>query len=69
MNPSSIWQQLRARFVREPARAGEGAAHSDQAAQSLRALLDDPQIPGAIRTSLAAEFARLESMLGKLERG
>ena len=69
MNPTSIWQRLRSRFAREPARADDGGAHSDQAAQSLRALLDDPQIPTAVRSGLAADFARLESMLGKLERG
>lgn len=69
MKDPSIWQRLRARLARSPARAGESVAHGDQAAQSLRALLDDPQIPKAVRESLAAEFARLESMLGKLERG
>ncbi|MBA8884574.1 GTP-binding protein [Dokdonella fugitiva] len=69
MSEPSIWQRLRSRFAREPARADDGGAHGDQAAQSLRALLDDPQIPKAVRESLAAEFARLESMLGKLERG
>ncbi|MBA8889907.1 hypothetical protein FHW12_004154 [Dokdonella fugitiva] len=69
MKPTSIWQRLRSRFAREPARTDDGGAHSDQAAQSLRALLDDPQIPTAVRSGLAADFARLESMLGKLERG
>ncbi|HEY6942945.1 GTP-binding protein [Dokdonella sp.] len=69
MNPTSIWQRLRARFAREPARAGEGVAHGEQAAQSLRALLDDPHIPANVRNGLAVDFARLESMLGKLERG
>jgi small GTP-binding protein len=69
MSEPSIWQRLRSRFAREPARADDGGAHSDQAAQSLRALLDDPQIPAAVRSGLAADFARLESMLGKLERG
>src|SRR5689334_25439644 len=69
MSEPSIWQRLRSRFAHEPARADDGGAHSDQAAQSLRALLDDPQIPAAVRSGLAADFARLESMLGKLERG
>jgi small GTP-binding protein len=69
MKPTSIWQRLRERFARGPVRVGEGVAHGDQAAQSLRALLDDPQIPAAVRSGLAADFARLESMLGKLERG
>lgn len=72
----SLWQRLRTRFARADAagdRASAGAqrgdAHSLQAAESLRALLDDAQIPTAIRGSLAADFARLESMLAKLERG
>ncbi|HEY0231540.1 MAG TPA: GTP-binding protein [Dokdonella sp.] len=46
-----------------------GDAHNLQAAASLRALLDDPHIPASVRTSLSTDFARLESMLGKLERG
>ncbi|MEO5558682.1 MAG: GTP-binding protein [Dokdonella sp.] len=69
-----LWQRLRARFSRagEPARettASGGDAHNAQATESLRTLLDDRQIPGSIRSGLAAEFARLEAMLGKLERG
>ncbi|MEP7044946.1 MAG: GTP-binding protein [Dokdonella sp.] len=75
--PRALWQRLQQRFARpaETARAGDsvaaprGDAHNLQAAASLRALLDDPQIPAAVRTSLAVDFARLESMLGKLERG
>lgn len=70
----SLWQRLRTRFTRvaatgDSAHAQRGDAHSAQAAESLRALLDDAQIPAAIRGSLAADFARLESMLAKLERG
>ena len=38
------------------------------AADSLRELLDDPAIPAAVRVELAAEFAEVESLLGKLER-
>lgn len=70
------WQRLRERFARREAPAesaaaspARGDAHSVQAAQSLRALLEDPAIPPAIRTHLADEFARLEAMLGRLERG
>jgi small GTP-binding protein len=64
------WRRLRERLPgASPAPAADGAAHSVQAAQSVRALLDDAHIPSAIRTNLAADFARLESMLGKLERG
>ncbi|MEO7064600.1 MAG: Era-like GTP-binding protein, partial [Dokdonella sp.] len=70
----SLWQRMRARLTRvagdhEPIASGSGEAHSTQAAESLRTLLDDPQIPTAIRSSLAGDFARLEAMLGKLERG
>ncbi|HEV7491381.1 MAG TPA: GTP-binding protein [Rhodanobacteraceae bacterium] len=50
-------------------RASSGASHSLQAVESLRALLDDEHIPPAIRTTLAADFSRLETMLRKLERG
>ena len=74
---ASMWQRLRARFLRAveeivadaPQSSARGAAHSLQAAESLRTLLDDPQIPASIRTQLAADFTRLESMLAKLERG
>lgn len=75
-NPLAYWNALRARLARTLARpAGEapapaeGDAHAVQAAESLRQLLDDPSIPAAIRSGLAADFARLEAMLGKLERG
>lgn len=65
------WRRLRERLTGAPAAGArtDGAAHSVQAVQSLRALLDDTQIPSAIRSNLATDFARLESMLGKLERG
>ncbi|MET0232347.1 MAG: GTP-binding protein [Rhodanobacteraceae bacterium] len=71
------WRRLRGRLggsARAPdsapaSAAAGGAAHSVQAAQSLRTLLDDPHIPPAIRTSLASDFARLDTMLKKLERG
>ena len=68
------WLRLRDRFVGDvPAvdapSPTQGDAHSVQAAQSLRALLDDEHIPPAIRTNLAADFSRLDAMLKKLERG
>ena len=46
-----------------------GARHHAQATDSLRALLDDERIPGAVRRALGADFERLEAMLRKLERG
>ena len=66
---------------REPANRGrrrkDRAAASGQAAEraasrvrdSLAALKDDPTIPPAVRQQLAADFAEVEAMLGKLERG
>ena len=68
------WQRLRDRFVGETPAVDaplptQGDTHSVQAAQSLRALLDDEHIPPAIRTNLAADFSRLDAMLKKLERG
>ncbi|WP_371280502.1 DUF697 domain-containing protein [Dokdonella sp.] len=68
----SFWQRLVGRFrkpVEEtPASTSGGGEHHAQAEASLRALLEDPGIPDPIRQSLAEDFARLESMLGKLER-
>jgi len=67
------WRRLRARLggnERPVDRAAAGgAAHSVQAAESLRALLDDPHIPSSIRSNLASDFARLDTLLKKLERG
>ena len=68
----SWWQRLRGRFAQTAAepdtRTTAADNHHSQAEQSLRALLDDPQVPAAVRNSLAADFTRLEAMLGKLER-
>jgi len=71
---ASLWQRVRSRFVRdddagEASAAPRGEAHSVHAVESLRALLDDEEIPASIRTNLAADFTRLEAMLSKLERG
>jgi len=67
------WRRLRARLGRDERSAvrsaASGDAHSVQAAESLRTLLDDPHIPPAIRTNLAVDFARLDTLLKKLERG
>ena len=59
----ALW--LRARALLARARADRGTtesatapAHHDGAVASLRALLDDPQIPTSVRSGLAAEFAR-----------
>ncbi len=69
---ASWWQLLRSRFTQSAPEADKRASsaddHHSQAEESLRALLDDPQVPAAVRSSLAADFNRLEAMLGKLER-
>lgn len=46
-----------------------GGRHGDRTRDSLAALRDDPTIPAAIRAQLAADFAEVERLLGKLERG
>jgi GTP-binding protein Era len=46
-----------------------GEDHLDRAADSLRALLDDPAIPRDVREALAADYAQIEAMLEKLEHG
>ena len=68
MNSKSLWQRLRSRFAPASARMADAGTHHAQASASLRALLDDATIPTAVRSGLAADFARLESMLAKLER-
>lgn len=62
------WRRLR-RGRDERATARSGDAHLLRAADSLRALIEDPAIPGAIRASLAADYGRIEVMLDKLEHG
>jgi len=67
----SRWMQRLA----APFRRGEDAstaADGDpllRAADSLRSLLDDPSIPAEIRSELAADYAEVEAMLGRLEQG
>jgi GTP-binding protein Era len=51
------------------ATSGGPGRHGRRARDSLSALRDDPSIPPAIRSQLAADFAEVEAMLGKLERG
>ena len=67
----SFWQALVARlraFV--PADSGtRGADHLETAADSLRALLDDPSVPVAVREALRADYEQVGAMLEKLERG
>lgn len=62
------WRRLRGRHDR-PAAAPSSHGAGDQAAASVRALLEDASIPAPVRSSLAGEFARLEAMLQRLEEG
>jgi GTPase len=83
MASDTLWQRLRG-WIRpdgigpagiRPAPGNHEAAPprdaigSARVADSLRALLDDPTIPAAVRGELASHFARIEAMLDKLERG
>ena len=63
------WRHFRRRQSTSEPASSPGDAHVLRAADSLRSLLDDPAIPASIRTSLAADFSRIEVMLDKLEHG
>jgi len=52
-----------------PSTARPGDDHLARAADSLRALLDDPSIPAEVRASLAGDYREIEGMLDKLEHG
>ena len=69
MDIGELWRRLRWPWRDDP--TGGPAAHAppDRVADSLRALLDDESVPPEVRRELASDFARIESMLGKLERG
>lgn len=72
MDLDALWQRLRNRLTPEPAPAPTRTASGDadtRVADSLRKLIDDPAIPPSVRHELAADFARIESMLARLERG
>jgi hypothetical protein len=52
MSARDWWRDLRARFTRTPQAEPSGQAgsgHVAQASEALRALLDDPSIPAAVR--------------------
>lgn len=46
-----------------------GREHLAQAEESLRALVDDPTVPAAVRGALAGDFEQVEDMLEKIEQG
>ncbi|HRQ64624.1 MAG TPA: GTP-binding protein [Xanthomonadaceae bacterium] len=49
--------------------AHDGDDHLLRAADSLRRLIEDRSIPREVREALAADYAQVEAMLDKLERG
>lgn len=64
------WRQWTARLRKAPAQTDASQrSHLDHAADSLRALLDDPSIPRDVRDALAADYAQVEAMLDKIEHG
>ncbi|WP_449421664.1 Era-like GTP-binding protein, partial [Rhodanobacter lindaniclasticus] len=74
MTDESLWRRLRGWIRRDAVDADVDAvpranAGSTRVADSLRSLLDDPTIPASVRSELAGEFRRIESMLARLERG
>ncbi len=74
MGRNTLWQRLRDRFKPNPDRREATPAARDndgsvRVADSLRNLLDDPTIPASVRSELATDFSRIESMLARLERG
>ena len=63
------WRRFLRREADSTTAPHDGDAHLLRAADSLRALLDDPAIPAQVRASLAADYGRIEVMLDKLEHG
>jgi hypothetical protein len=65
------WQSLRARLARtaDSSVASPAGAHTAQASEALRALLDDPDIPASVRGELGEDFAQIEALLDKLKTG
>ena len=63
------WRRFLRREADTTTAPHDGDAHLLRAADSLRALLDDPAIPAQVRASLAADYGRIEVMLDKLEHG
>ena len=76
MAMDTLWQRMRGWLgtagprgdTPPPARTSPASAQG-KVADSLRQLLDDPTIPPAIRTELAGDFTRIESMLERLDSG
>jgi GTP-binding protein Era len=71
MSLTGLLRRWGRRFRRSDA-AAPSAGSGDpllQAADSLRALLADASIPTEVRAELAADYAEVEAMLGRLEQG
>ncbi|MFC4728086.1 DUF697 domain-containing protein [Coralloluteibacterium thermophilus] len=62
------WRRLRGGGPPGPRGATGGDAHLARAADSLRALIDDPAIPRAVRDALAEDYAEIQAQLDKLEQ-
>ncbi|MGH8584228.1 MAG: DUF697 domain-containing protein [Gammaproteobacteria bacterium] len=67
--PSWLWpRKSSSTSDAEPPRSASDQ-HLQRARESLRSLLDDPQLPQAVRVSLAPELGEVQTMLDKLEYG
>lgn len=74
MKLADTWRKLLRQISRngerrKQARPPADDAHSDPVSGSLRSLLDDEQIPASVRAELADEFADIERMLARLQKG
>ena len=74
MDIADAWKKLLGRIQRpnqdsDKTPASAKRAHADPVTGSLRSLLDDEQIPPSVREELAQEFADIERMLARLQKG
>ncbi|SFS07391.1 hypothetical protein SAMN05216570_2262 [Dyella sp. OK004] len=69
MSEGTLWQRLRGWLTPEQTSTAAAAPDGTRMADSLRHLLDDPGIPASIRSELAEDFGRVETMLDRLQRG
>lgn len=74
MDLTGAWRKLLRRIPggnrkTKPGPAATVPRRADPVTGSLRSLLDDEQIPDDVRAELASEFADIERMLARLEKG
>lgn len=69
MSEGTLWQRLRSWLTPEQTGTAAATPGGARMADSLRHLLDDPGIPASIRSELATDFGRVETMLDRLQRG